>query len=218
LRGSAALVNATTSPEFFTWNGLGTYKAFTDTAAPEALQIAFGSDGLLYGYSIATNLFYTIDPTIGTLTVKASSGLDFSDLAGMYACTWKGESAWADGERYIQKGNWATVTAYNGEAKEVPLYADQNKQAGTVAFSAPIDGQVTITITLNEGWRFADKTENVKIQDYATKPSETPAPGEFNFKATAAASPFDITVNENFFYGVHVEVDWVYCYYPDKAQ
>jgi hypothetical protein len=33
------------------------------------------------------------------------------------------ETAWAAGSRYVSRGNWATYTPYNGEAKSVTLFA-----------------------------------------------------------------------------------------------
>ncbi len=137
-------------------------------------------------------------------------------------CDWVfvgNETAWSDGARYINPGNWATYTSYGGEEKTVTLYAGQTIDVGTVHFSAPSaeNGLVTITITLNEEedgfvWRFHDVAENVKIQDYQAAPSGNPAPGLFDHKATATESPFSIEVPQNLFYGVHVDVakyEWV---------
>lgn len=124
---------------------------------------------------------------------------------------WKGETAWADGTRYVKKGNWATYTKYEGFEKSVTLYAGQDMEAGTVYFSSPEDGDVTITITLNEGWRFAPVKENVKIQDYEiAPPAENPSPGQFDHKGTASEQSFSIEVPKNNYYGVHVDVEhWV---------
>ena len=123
-------------------------------------------------------------------------------------CSWKDETAWADGIRYVQQGNWATYTPYGGVAETVTLWAGQNKNAGTVSFSAPSNGQVEITITLNSGWRFdPGKPENVKIQDYVSAPSGNPNPGGFAHKAYAQNSPFTITVPQKNYYGVHVDVE-----------
>ncbi len=118
---------------------------------------------------------------------------------------WAGETAWSDGERYVEQGNWARYTSYDGSAKTVTLYAGQWMDAGTVAFSAAAGGEVTITITLNTGWRFKDVAENVKIQDYAVAPTGNPVPGDFAWKFDAADGPF--VVPENSFYGVHVDVE-----------
>jgi uncharacterized protein YaiE (UPF0345 family) len=126
-------------------------------------------------------------------------------------CWWVGETAWAAGTRYVKRGNWATYTPYVPDST-VTLYAGQTMEAGTVHFSAAVDGRVTITITLNEGWRFApDKPENVKVQDYATAPSGNPAPGLFAWKGYATGSPFSIPVPVNNFYGVHVDVEHQVC-------
>lgn len=118
---------------------------------------------------------------------------------------WEDETAWAAGNRYVEQGNWATYTPYVANST-VTLYAGQTMDAGTVHFSEAVDGYVTITIALNEGWRFAPVDENVKIQDYAEAPSGNPSPGLFDWKGTADTSPFSIQVPLNNFYGVHVDV------------
>lgn len=124
---------------------------------------------------------------------------------------WEEETAWSDGQRYQMPGNWATYTAYNGEAQTVVLYAGADQmEAGEVYFSAPyMNGDVRIVITLSEGWRFQDVIENVKIQDYAFAPSGNPSPGQFDHKGDAypATDTFAIFVPGNDFYGVHVDVE-----------
>jgi hypothetical protein len=82
LYGSVAQTTYNNNPEFFTWDGT-TYTSYMATGAPEALQIAFGDDGVLYGYAIFNdNKFYAINTADGTLTEKCTSPMDFSDLAG----------------------------------------------------------------------------------------------------------------------------------------
>jgi len=125
-------------------------------------------------------------------------------------CEWIGESAWAEGIRYVDQGNWATYTPYVTDST-VTLFAGQTMDAGTVHFSEAVGGYVTITITLNEGWRFEDVDDNVKIQNYADAPSGNPSPGLFDSKDYATESPFSIDVPANNFYGVHVDVEWEYC-------
>ncbi len=115
----------------------------------------------------------------------------------------KGETAWAAGDRFTQRGSWATYTPYLYDAT-VPLYAGQHHEAGTVQLSAPAGGLVTITIELDEDWYFADVSENVKIQDYSGPPSGNPTPGRFDWKFTAAGQTFTEAVPENNYYGVHV--------------
>lgn len=116
------------------------------------------------------------------------------------------ETAWAAGTRYVKKGNWATFTPYSGAPKTVKLLAGQTREAGIVDFSAPVNGWVTITISLNGGWFFQDVSENVKIQDYKFAPSGNPAPGLFAHKGTSNSTTFSIQVPVNNFYGVHADV------------
>jgi len=126
-------------------------------------------------------------------------------------CKWVEETAWADGDRYVTKGNWAMYVAYNGVEKTVDLIAGQNMVAGEVSFSKADNGNVTITITLKDGWRFKDVEENVSIQDYESAPSGNPSPGQFAWKDYATDSPFSIEVPANNYYGVHVDVEWEDC-------
>lgn len=129
-------------------------------------------------------------------------------------CEWIKETAWADGYPYNDEdgGNWATYTPYIADSI-VTLYAGQEMDAGTVEFSTLVNGEVTITITLNTGWRFEDVEENVKIQDYEFAPSGNPKPGQFDHKGNAdqEEDSFEITVPPNNFYGVHVNVEWEDC-------
>jgi hypothetical protein len=139
-------------------------------------------------------------------------------------CEWIGETAWAangnePGElRYNIStnsrgqfiGNWATFVEYEGVEKIVTLFAGQTMEAGTVKFE-PDNGNVKITITLNEGWRLEDIDEAVKIQGYNDSPQsyENPAPGLFTtYKGTELVG---IIVPEYNFYGVHLNVEWEYC-------
>lgn len=93
-------------------------------------------------------------------------------------------------------------------------------EAGTVHFSAPTADVVTITITLNSGWRFAlnptgeengvtQYDKNVKVQDYASAPSGNPAPGLFEWWKIVddGSTSTTIEVPLNNFYGVHVDVE-----------
>ena len=67
--------------------------------------------------------------------------------------------------------------------------------AGTVIFSDPVNGIVTITIELNDGWRFLDDDENLKIQGYDAPPMGNPSPGKFDYKFYAVGDdPFSVDV------------------------
>ncbi|ERM80657.1 hypothetical protein P872_12820 [Rhodonellum psychrophilum GCM71 = DSM 17998] len=116
---------------------------------------------------------------------------------------WEDETAWAAGTRYVTKGNWATYSSKSALEAGVTLFAGQTLAAGTVKL---LNG--VITITLNEGWRFADTDENVKIQHYSsTPPASNPEPGLFTTKGKANTSPYSISVPYGEFYGVHVDVE-----------
>jgi len=129
------------------------------------------------------------------------------------------ETAWAFGDRYVKKGNWATYTAYAGVEKSVVLYAGQTMDAGDVYFSAPVAGVVTITIELNAGWRFALNPvgedngipifdNNIKVQSYDSKPdAKNPSPGLFQWKTFADGQFGQIDVPDAAYYGVHVDVE-----------
>lgn len=125
---------------------------------------------------------------------------------------WEHETAWSDGGFYSrvkgQKGggSWAMYTPFDGTTVEPTLFAGQHLAAGKVRFDQE-NGQVEITITLNEGWRFAPTEENLKIQDYAEAPSGNPAIGKFEHKYHAAGTSFSVTVPYGAFYGVHVDVE-----------
>jgi hypothetical protein len=123
-------------------------------------------------------------------------------------CEWVAESAMSDGDDYLG-ANWFTYTAYPGYETSATLCAGSTcLDAGTVTFSAPDSSEVTVTIDLNSGWRFKDDDENVKIQDYASVPTEKAIPGQFSFKSTATTSPYSAPpVPDNSYYGVHVDVE-----------
>jgi hypothetical protein len=126
-------------------------------------------------------------------------------------CYGEGETAWTDGPRFTQQGNWGTYTPYSDAAQSVTIFAGQTLDAGTAEFSAPdAEGMVTITITLAAGWRFQPVGENVKIQDYSAVPlMSNPRPGLFSHKFTADAAPYVLKVPANNFYGIHLDVQQI---------
>jgi len=132
------------------------------------------------------------------------------------ATCYEEETAWAEGDRYVKKGNWAMYVDYYGVEKTVKLIADYTNyvHAGTVTFSAPVDGNVTITVNLTDGAIFYyDLNDpfydnNLKVQDYDKAPTKTPSPGLFTWKTNieTGAITGSIVVPVNNFYGVHMDI------------
>lgn len=156
-----------------------------------------------------TTTFYHTFGDAGTFELRAKIGNggfteDFFITVENCDCEDRTETAWADGDRYVNPGNWATYTSY--VEGTVTLYAGQTEVAGSVEFSAVNSGMVTITITLAPGWDFQDVAENVKIQDYDDAPSGNPAPGQFAHKANASGNSISVNVPANNYYGIHVDV------------
>ncbi|MBW6472323.1 MAG: phage baseplate assembly protein [Anaerolineaceae bacterium] len=129
------------------------------------------------------------------------------------------ETAWAaNGDvplelRYIGASQWATYVEFEAE-KTVSLFAGRTIPAGTVTFSAPVDGWVTITVNLENGFVFyydlADEEEddNLKVQDYEFPPEGNPAIGLFDWKTfiPGGSTTGTIVVPVNNYYGVHLDV------------
>jgi len=162
--------------------------------------------------------FATIDPLSGALTVQfdvTTIGYGGTDTTQGYAVRpgpvcYESETAWSDGDRYTQRGNWATYTEYSANAR-VALYAGQTLLAGYVEFSAvdPINNTIEITVDLEPGFRFVQGSDNLKIQDYASPPSGNPSPGQFAYKSEQSGDwgySATVTVPANNYYGVHADV------------
>jgi len=118
------------------------------------------------------------------------------------------ESAWSAGTRFVNRGNWATYTAYTGVETTVNLFAGQMHLAGIVTFSPAVGNQVWITISLNDGFRLRELegvvvAQAVKIQGYSARlPASNPAPGLFT---TYKGTDLVVTMNRFNFYGVHLD-------------
>ncbi len=162
-----------------------------------------------------TNGFYTYDVVNwaylnGNLKLEDSAKVTVECYLKFY-----GETAWAangdkPGELPYPGANWATYVKYEGKEKTVTLFAGQTMPAGTVTFSAPVDGKVTITITLSGAWVFDPfKGVTVKVQDYADAPTvSNPAPGQFAYSAACTGKTCVIVVPANNYYGVHANVGY----------
>ena len=147
---------------------------------------------------------------------------------------WICETAWADNEcskdaepgslRYVQRGNWATYVQYDGEFKDVSLYAGQDIEVGWVLFY-PQGDEVKIVIGLFTeevggypnaviGWEFCPVEENVKIDgfnsldDAKVNRQGNPIPGQFPYKYDATGTEITVTVPKFEYYGIHVEAGY----------
>ena len=136
---------------------------------------------------------------------EALEGLAFDYC--LQECCYEDEGGWSEGERYVERGNWATYTEYPGAATDVILFAGRTQEAGIVSFSDIIGDEVSITITLNPGWQFEAVPGNIKIQGYdEIPPAHNPAPGQFEYHFDAMESPYTVTVGVAQFYGIHVDL------------
>lgn len=197
----------------------GTYVSFS--ALPDGIGAA-----IVKGTAAANVYFYIPQETSdsGLASPEAGGSGGPGGLSNLTFCwnpdddpeldeCFAGETAWAAGNRYVNRGNWATYTSYANVEKTVTLWAGQTLNAGTVKFE-PDNGDVKITVTLAAGWRFAlnpiDEDaydDNLKVQDYASAPSGNPAPGLFDHKKFVDGTIGEIIVPNAAFYGVHVDVE-----------
>ena len=187
------------------------------TSSIGAVIVKASTTALVYNYSPQvlgdTNLYSPVN--LKNKKPYAISHVTFCWNPDENMCYQK-ETAWADGTRYVDKGSWATYTPFEGMPKTVTLYAGQTMEAGTVTFSEPIDGYVTISIQLAEGWSFAymDETgtvwnQSLHIEGYNTEPTaKNPAPGQFTYKYFATGTYYSTTVPAfTYAYGVHAVVE-----------
>lgn len=157
---------------------------------------------------VGSMLLIGLLPYIGTARNARNSEND---------CEWVEETAWMDCKEYEnQRGRWKWRQYgqnYPGGNQSLDLVAGRDHiYAGTV-WTNQTNDMVDITVVLDEGWRFQDVEENVKVQDYDDHPTEHPIPGQFDHKGTADPeySTFTITVPLNTHYGVHVDLEWLDC-------
>lgn len=122
------------------------------------------------------------------------------------------ETAWAEGARYVKKGNWATFVDYrSGGSKTVTVFAGQTLNAGIITLNES-NGNVEVKIQLNNGFVFyypaSSIDDNIKIQGYSSMPSGNPAPGLFSNKYSAqlGQTSYTVTVPKSNFYGIHLDV------------
>jgi len=97
--------------EFFTYDLVSMVFTLYNVAYQNSLQLAFGSNGELYGHrSGAPGAFYTIDTTSGAVTLVTPTPIPanlYTDCASGMICEPYTETAWGDGASFPGK-NWAT--------------------------------------------------------------------------------------------------------------
>jgi len=196
-----------------TTNGLGQY-CFSEANGKLLIDSKTSVYGTYRVYEEVRDGWTQLSPSTGYHEVTLSGGSEGTKVVQNLnfvnqqdKVCYKGETAWAAGSRYVEKGNWATYTPYKS-GSTVKIYAGQKIDAGTVTFSAPVKGKVTITINLKNGAVFSDAQENLKIQGYDGKPlAKNPAPGKFTtYKGTFSGSSATITVPQYEYYGIHLDV------------
>jgi hypothetical protein len=181
-------------------------------------------------WTLTDNIAYADFATCGDHTVRNTASLltegdllydEASDevAVDVQCLIFQGETAWAANgdqalqKRYQNRGNWATYVEYAGVAKTTTVFAGQTFDVGSAAFSDPdINGDVTITITLDDPWEYGSAGTNLHVEDYDSKPGGNPSPGLFTYHATCdpAGAVCEITVPEADYYGVHLEVgQWI---------
>ncbi len=110
------------------------------------------------------------------------------------------ETAW--GGDTVGEGNaWWYYFDISG-CTEQTITAGQHHDAGTVTVSDCDNDEVTITITLTDGWELQDVEEPVKIEGYNSIPTSRPGPGGFTYKGDALTVNFDCYQ----YYAIHLDV------------
>lgn len=110
---------------------------------------------------------------------------------------------WTDGTLYAPQSKcWGTYVTYSPGLTD-DLIADDTEVAGTVHFSAINDGEVTITININEGYIANSDVKFTKIQGYDVAPTTKPHPPNFT---TFQGKSLVVTVPAYNFYGVHLNL------------
>ena len=135
------------------------------------------------------------------------------------------ETAWANGPRYLTKGNWATfiavpATLYNFGIDPDPtpsfiIYAGKTGEAGRVYFYNGPNGSIRIIIRLLSGcFSFQNVTEAIKIQGYTVPPfGVSPVPGLFttykgNGTYNAGQDFWYVDVAPFAYYGIHLDLKY----------
>ena len=121
---------------------------------------------------------------------------------------WVDETATGKGYTYKGSSNWFMYTAFN--TSKVDLIAGQKYDAGDIYMTRDAT-KTYITITLHNGFRWANVSQNLKIQDFASAPKSYVQPGSFKNKFTVSQSQSTYTAaikgTTAQFYGIHADLE-----------
>jgi len=109
-----------------------TYNEFADSNALD-LQLAFGSDGKLYGINNANGYSYVIDEETGVATQLSFTFVGVADMASGELCVPNTETAWGGIGEFSGK-NWARYITYIVDCPGKLLVVTQQNPSCTVSF------------------------------------------------------------------------------------
>ena len=145
-----------------------------------------------------------------TATLTGANTNLSKDATVKFTCTypWRAETATGAGIRYPGTSNWFMYTAYN--TSKVDLIAGQHYDAGDI-YMTRSGGNTFINITLASGFRFANVSQNLKVQPFASAPKSYVQPGAFKYKFSVAqgTSTYSVKIPGDTakFYGIHADVE-----------
>jgi hypothetical protein len=154
---------------------------------------------------------YTFTKSITNVATLTGANTKLSkDATVKFTCTypWRSETATGAGIRYPGTSNWFMYTAYN--TSKVDLIAGQNYDSGDI-YMTRSGGNTYIKVTLASGFRFANVTQNLKIQNFASAPKSYLQPGAFKYKFSVPQGTSTYTAKipgeTAKFYGIHADVE-----------
>ena len=153
------------SYEYFTYDiSTVTFAVYIPTYQ-SSLQLAFGSNGELYGHRSGGNgAFYEIDITNGDVTLISEPGVLFTDCASGEICIPETETAWGAmdefGNNAFPGKNWATYFTY-----EI-TYEPECKIYLSESFGGTNDGSIIYTVEFDGS--YAVLTEEIDLTGQAT--------------------------------------------------
>jgi hypothetical protein len=154
---------------------------------------------------------YTFTKSITNVATLTGPNTNLSkDATVKFTCTypWRSETATGAGIRYPGTSNWFMYTPY--QTTKVDLIAGQHYDAGDI-YMTRSGGNTYIKVTLASGFRFANVTQNLKVQDFAKAPTKYVQPGNFKYKFSVAQGTNTYTAkipgDTAKFYGIHGDVE-----------